>query len=78
VPPRPSSTIQIKGKKRHIAVDTTGLLMHVIMHAADVHVRDRGAMLMATMFGLHPFLLKLHADGGYPRAGIRGRALRRR
>jgi len=46
-------------------VDTTGLLMHAIVHAADIQERDGGAMLMATLFGLYPFLLKLYADGGY-------------
>jgi hypothetical protein len=34
-----------------MAVDTTGLLMHVIVHSADIQDRDGGAMLMATMFG---------------------------
>jgi transposase len=61
---------KIKGKKRHIAVDTTGLLMHVMVHAADIQDRDGGAMLMATMFGLYPFLLKLYADGGYQGASF--------
>jgi len=56
---------KIKGKKRHILVDTTGLLMHAIVHAADIQDRDGGAMLMGTLFGLYPFLLKLYADGGY-------------
>lgn len=51
--------------KRHIPVDTTGLLLHVIVHAADIQDRDGGAMLMATLFGLYPFLPKLYADGGY-------------
>ena len=27
--------------------------------------RDGGALLVATLFSLHPFLRKLHADGGY-------------
>jgi transposase len=56
---------KIKGKKRHILVDTTGLLMHAVVHAADIQDRDGGAMLMGTLFGLYPFLLKLYADGGY-------------
>ena len=46
-------------------VDTTGLLMHALVHAADIQDRDGGAMLMATLFGLYPFLLKLYADRGY-------------
>ena len=33
---------KIKGKKRHILVDTQGLLMHAIVHAADVQDRDGG------------------------------------
>src|SRR5882724_1181074 len=56
---------KIKGKKRHILVDTQGLLMHAIVHAADIQDRDGGVLLMATLFGLYPFLLKLYADGGY-------------
>jgi transposase len=48
-----------------VLVDTTGLLMHALVHAADIQDRDGGAMLMATLFGLYPFLLKLYADGGY-------------
>jgi transposase len=39
--------------------------MHAIVHGADVQDRDGGVLLMATLFGLYPFLLKLYADGGY-------------
>ncbi len=35
------------------------------MTAADIQDRDGGAMLLATLFGMFPFLLKLYADGGY-------------
>jgi len=56
---------KISGKKRHILVDTQGLLMHAIVHAADIQERDGGVLLLATMFGLYPFLEKLFADGGY-------------
>ena len=65
MPPRPSSTLQIKGKKRHILVDTEGLLLHAIIHAADIQDRDGGVLLMSTLFGLYPFFLKLYADSGY-------------
>src|SRR3954463_12843093 len=74
-PPRPSSTLQVKGKKRHVLVDTQGLLMHALVHAADVQDRDGGVVGMASLFGLYPFLLKLYADGGYQgpqfQAGLR-------
>jgi transposase len=56
---------KVKGKKRHVLVDTHGLLLHAIVTAADVQDRDGGAWLLATLFGLYPFLVKLYADGGY-------------
>ena len=43
--------------------------MQAIVHAADVQDRDGGVLLMASLFGLYPFLLKLYADGGYQGAG---------
>ena len=39
--------------------------MEATVHAADIQDRDGGVMLMATLFGLYPFLLKLYADAGY-------------
>ena len=39
--------------------------MHAVIHAADVQDSDGGVLVMATLFGLYPFLLKLYADGGY-------------
>ena len=56
---------KVKGKKRHVLVDTQGLVLHAIVTAADVQDRDGGAWLLGTLFGLYPFLLKLYADGGY-------------
>lgn len=46
------------------------------MHAADIQDRDGGILVMATLFGLYPFLLKLYADAGYQGPRFR-RALRR-
>ena len=49
--------------------------MQAIVHAADIQDRDGGVLLMGSLFGLYPFLLKLYADGGYRgpkfRAGLR-------
>ena len=56
---------KIKGKKRHLLVDTLGLLLHAIVHPADIQDRDGGILLLATLFGMYPFLKKLFADGGY-------------
>jgi transposase len=41
------------------------LLMQAIIHAADIQDRDGGVLLMSSLFGLFPFLLKLYADSGY-------------
>ena len=46
-------------------VDTLGLLLHAIVHPADVQDRDGGVLLLSTLFGMNPFLLKLFADAGY-------------
>ena len=39
--------------------------MHAIVHSAYIQDRDGGALLMASLFGAFPFLVKLYADEGY-------------
>jgi transposase len=41
------------------------LLVHAIVHPADIQDRDGGLLLLATLFGMYPFLKRLFADGGY-------------
>src|SRR5439155_284084 len=65
IPPAKRAGKKVKGKKRHILVDTLGLLLHAIIHPADIQDRDGGILLLATLFGMYPFLKKLFADGGY-------------
>jgi transposase len=48
------------------------LLLHAIVHAADIQDRDGGVLLMSTVFGAFPFLLKLYADSGYQGAKFQG------
>jgi transposase len=55
----------IKGKKRHVLVDTLGLVLHALVTAADVQDRDGGVLLLSTLFGQFPFLRKLFADSAY-------------
>ena len=69
-PPGYDAGKKIKGKKRHLLVDTQGLLLHALVHAANIQDRDGGVLVMATLFGLYPFLLKLYADGGYQGAAF--------
>ena len=56
---------KVSGKKRHILVDTQGLMMHAVVHPADIQDRDGGVLVVATLFGLYPFLQTLFADGGH-------------
>ena len=53
------------GWLRHILVDTLALLLHAIVHPADIQDRDGGVLVMATLFGMFPFLKTLVSDGGY-------------
>ena len=56
---------KINGKKRHILVDTLGLLLDAIVHPADIQDRDGGVLVLSALFGMYPFPQKLFADGGY-------------
>ncbi len=39
--------------------------MHAVVHPANIQDRDGGVLVLSTLFGMYPFLLKLFADGGY-------------
>jgi hypothetical protein len=47
---------RISGKKRHILVDTLGLLLHAMIHPADIQDRDGGLLLVPRLLGMYPFL----------------------
>ena len=36
----------MKGRKRHILVDTQGFVLKVLVHSADIHDRDGGQRLL--------------------------------
>ena len=50
-PPGFDAGKKIKGKKRHILVDTQGFLMQAIVHSAGIQNRDGGVLLMGALFG---------------------------
>jgi transposase len=56
---------KIKGRKRHILTDTTGLLLAAIVHAANIQDRDGAPALLATIRSAFPWLRHLFADGSY-------------
>ncbi len=56
---------KIKGQKRHIAVDTLGLLLCVIVTAASVQDRDGAVRLLARLREKFSTVALVWADGGY-------------
>ena len=56
---------KIKGRKRHILTDTTGLLVAAIVHTAGIQDRDGAVSLLASIRSAFPWLRHVFADGGY-------------
>ena len=56
---------KIKGRKRHIVTDTLGLMLFVIVHAADIQDRDGAPYLIRAIRYRFPWLRHIFADGGY-------------
>jgi putative transposase len=56
---------RVKGTKRHILVDTLGLLLIVKVLSADVQDRDGAKMLLSEIKEQMPRLRLIWADGGY-------------
>jgi transposase len=56
---------QVRGRKRHILTDTTGLLIAAIVHAADIQDRDGAPALLGTIRSAFPWLRHVFADGAY-------------
>jgi transposase len=56
---------KINGTKRHIAVDTSGLLLTVLVTAASVQDRDAARPLLWNLRRAFPGVMLVWADGGY-------------
>ena len=56
---------KIKGRKRHVAVDTIGLPLALQVHAADVQDRDGAPAVIAALMATMPSVAKVFADGAY-------------
>ena len=54
-----------RGRKRHILVDTLGLLLNVVVHPADIQDRDGAFHLLRRARQLFQFIERIFADGGY-------------
>ncbi len=56
---------KINGRKRHLLVDTQGLIMRAIVHPADIADRDGAKLLLAPLQGRVPRLQQIWADNAY-------------
>ena len=54
-----------KGRKRHIIVDTLGLLLSVVVHAANEHDSKSATKVIQLLKDRFNRLIKIIADGGY-------------
>jgi putative transposase len=55
----------VKGRKRHLLVDTLGLLLVLVILAANVQDRDGAKQVVAQAEGQFPRLQRIWADGSY-------------
>jgi transposase len=56
---------KVKGRKRHILVDTWGLLMVLVVTAANLAEREGAKLILAKSQTHYPRLFKILADAGY-------------
>ena len=56
---------RVKGRKRHVLVDTRGLLLTAVIHPADIRDRDGVSPVLRAARRLFPFVEVIFADGAY-------------
>ena len=62
---------KIKGRKRHLTVDTEGSPIVLAVHGADIQDRDAAAEVIAALLHKAPAVSKVFADGGYGGSKLR-------
>jgi putative transposase len=56
---------KVNGRKRHLLVDTPGLIIRAMVHPADITDRDGAKLLLAPLQGQLPRLQPVWADSAY-------------
>src|SRR5829696_7626261 len=56
---------KVSGRKRHVLVDTLGLILVLVVHTADVQDRDGPALVRRRLRRRFPWLRLIFAGGGY-------------
>lgn len=55
----------MNGRKRHLLVDTTGLVLHVVVHPANIADRDGAKLVLEPLHAVFPRLKHIWADTAY-------------
>jgi putative transposase len=56
---------KVKGRKRHLLVDVLGLVLAVLVLAANVQDRDGGWIVLSAIHQAYPSITRVWADGSY-------------
>ncbi len=56
---------KVKGRKRHIVVDTLGNLIHIIVHAANIHDTKAGCEVLKAASSRYEMIEAFSGDAGY-------------
>src|SRR6266705_3080613 len=60
---------KVNGRKRHLLVDTTGLLLKVVVHVANLQDRESVPLLLEPIKGVFARMKKVWVDQGYTGKG---------
>lgn len=60
---------KLSGRKRYLLVDTTGLMLKAVVHAANIQDREGAPFLLAPIKGMFPRMNKVLVDQGYTGKG---------
>ena len=56
---------KVKGRKRHILVDTIVNLLGVVVHAGNIHDTKAGILVVNKVMKIYPSIQAISADAGY-------------
>jgi len=56
---------KILGRKRHLLVDTLGLILHVVVHSAAIQDREGAKLVLPILRQRFGWVRRLFVDGGY-------------
>lgn len=60
----------MKGRKRHLLVDTMGMILQVLVHEASIQDQEGGKQLLKPLKGCFPRLKLIWADSAYKKGGF--------